>query len=409
MTAVDLLDILDDLGEEEFERFRWSLLQVESPKGFPNIKKGRLEKANKCDTVDLLVQTYELPGAVEVTKKVLKKIPRNDLVQRLSLARSRSKGLRSEKELGGTWWRAEAETWSEKVIMTKLDLLNTLEDLIEKEFEDFKWFLKDESLEGHQAIKASRLEKAERRDTVDLMVQTYQLPGAVEWMSVMLERLQRIEDLPLLRLKELKQVNCAHCRLRDIQQINGHLVVATDEVHLGEYNPTSQMGRKVLNVRAQVVVRRHRIIEPVGGSLWGAETETWCEEVSAHRLIDSSDSALSVCRRINNQQDLSQEKDNCFSDESLEGHQAIKASQLEKAERRDTVDLMVQTYQLPGAVEVTKKLLKKINRNDLLQSLSDSSSGPEESECDQIKRKKGKNTEDKLSCFQQLNSNNKPE
>ena len=66
-----------------------------------------------------------------------------------------------------------------------------------------------------------------------------------------------------------------------------------------------------------------------------------------------------------------------LKDESLEGHQAIKASQLEKAERRDTVDLMVQTYQLPGAVEVTKKLLKKINRNDLLQSLSDSSSGPE--------------------------------
>ena len=66
-----------------------------------------------------------------------------------------------------------------------------------------------------------------------------------------------------------------------------------------------------------------------------------------------------------------------LKDESLEGHQAIKAYQLEKAERRDTVDLMVQTYQLPGAVEVTKKLLKKINRNDLLQSLSDSSSGPE--------------------------------
>ncbi|XP_067442100.1 stonustoxin subunit beta-like [Thunnus thynnus] len=73
--------------------------------------------------------------------------------------------------------------------------------------------------------------------------------------------------------EELKQVNCAHCRLRDIQQINGHLVVATDEVHLGEYNPTSQMGRKVLNVRAQVVVRRHRIIEPVlssfdCGTMW---------------------------------------------------------------------------------------------------------------------------------------------
>ena len=98
MTAVDLLDILDDLGEEEFERFQWILLQVESPKGFPTIKKSRLEKANKCDTVDLLVQTYELPGAVEVTKKVLKKIPRNDLVQRLSLTRSGSKGQSQEEK-----------------------------------------------------------------------------------------------------------------------------------------------------------------------------------------------------------------------------------------------------------------------------------------------------------------------
>ncbi|XP_053194027.1 zinc-binding protein A33-like [Scomber japonicus] len=64
--------------------------------------------------------------------------------------------------------------------------------------------------------------------------------------------------------------------------------------------------------------------------------------------------------------------------ESLAGHQSIKASQLKNAERRETVDLMVKTYQLPGAVEVTKKLLKTINRNDLLQSLSDISSGPEE-------------------------------
>ncbi|XP_053192355.1 NACHT, LRR and PYD domains-containing protein 12-like [Scomber japonicus] len=61
----------------------------------------------------------------------------------------------------------------------------------------------------------------------------------------------------------------------------------------------------------------------------------------------------------------------------LEEHQAIKASRLENAERRHTVDLMVQTYQLPGAVEVTKKLLKTINRNDLLQSLPDIISGPE--------------------------------
>ncbi|XP_067353064.1 sodium/calcium exchanger 1-like isoform X3 [Channa argus] len=38
---------------------------------------------------------------------------------------------------------------------------------------------------------------------------------------------------------------------------------------------------------------------------------------------------------------------------------------------------MVQTYRLPVAVEVTRKVLERINRNDLVQSLSDSSSRPQ--------------------------------
>ncbi|XP_027138469.1 NACHT, LRR and PYD domains-containing protein 3 isoform X4 [Larimichthys crocea] len=64
----------------------------------------------------------------------------------------------------------------------------------------------------------------------------------------------------------------------------------------------------------------------------------------------------------------------------LDGYQTIKVSKLEKADRRDIVDLMVNTYKLHGALKVTKKVLEKINRNDLVQSLSETSSGPEGSE-----------------------------
>ncbi|XP_078022663.1 E3 ubiquitin-protein ligase TRIM21-like [Epinephelus lanceolatus] len=60
----------------------------------------------------------------------------------------------------------------------------------------------------------------------------------------------------------------------------------------------------------------------------------------------------------------------------LEGYQAIKVSKLEEAERRDTVNVMASSYTLDGALNVTKKVLEKINRNDLVQSLSDTSSGP---------------------------------
>ena len=43
--------------------------------------------------------------------------------------------------------------------------------------------------------------------------------------------------------------------------------------------------------------------------------------------------------------------------------------ELEKAERWETVDLMTQNYTPPGAVEVTKRVLKKINRSDLVLRL----------------------------------------
>lgn len=92
MTSEDLLNTLEDLGEEEFNKFKWFLQQPDSLRDFPAVKKGRLQTANLWDTVDAMVQTYRLPGAVEVTKKVLEKINRNDLVQSLSESRSGPEG-----------------------------------------------------------------------------------------------------------------------------------------------------------------------------------------------------------------------------------------------------------------------------------------------------------------------------
>ena len=57
---------------------------------------------------------------------------------------------------------------------------------------------------------------------------------------------------------------------------------------------------------------------------------------------------------------------------NLEG---IPVADVEKAERQDTVDLMVQKHQDHGALQLTKKVLEKISRNDLVQSLQYSQSG----------------------------------
>ncbi|XP_047221056.1 NACHT, LRR and PYD domains-containing protein 3-like isoform X2 [Girardinichthys multiradiatus] len=81
MTPEDLLNVLEDLAEEEFIKFKWLLQQTSNPLGFPAIRKCHLQTANRQDTVDLMVQTYSLSGTVKVIKKVLEKISRNDLLQ----------------------------------------------------------------------------------------------------------------------------------------------------------------------------------------------------------------------------------------------------------------------------------------------------------------------------------------
>lgn len=71
------------------------------------------------------------------------------------------------------------------------DFNNILLDLTDKQFKNFKWHLKRLTWNEHQPIKPSELEKAERDDTVDLMVQKYESSGTVEVMKLILQKIQR--------------------------------------------------------------------------------------------------------------------------------------------------------------------------------------------------------------------------
>lgn len=80
----ELWNTLMGLAEDEFKKFKWFLKQDDILEGFPGIPVARLEKADMQDTVDLMVQKYQGPGAVTVFFTVLEKISRNDLVHSLS-------------------------------------------------------------------------------------------------------------------------------------------------------------------------------------------------------------------------------------------------------------------------------------------------------------------------------------
>lgn len=58
-------------------------------------------------------------------------------------------------------------------------LLETLDDLVDKDFEKVKWYLKMEILDGCKPIPKSHLDKASREDTVTKMTDMYGEESAV--------------------------------------------------------------------------------------------------------------------------------------------------------------------------------------------------------------------------------------
>ncbi|XP_026152524.1 NACHT, LRR and PYD domains-containing protein 3-like [Mastacembelus armatus] len=79
-----LLNTLEELGDEEFRKFKWCLQQPDILEGSSAIPKSHLDKADRQETVDKMVQNHN-QGSVEVMKTMLKKINRNDLVEKLSI------------------------------------------------------------------------------------------------------------------------------------------------------------------------------------------------------------------------------------------------------------------------------------------------------------------------------------
>ncbi|MED6248461.1 hypothetical protein ATANTOWER_000697 [Ataeniobius toweri] len=82
-----LLEVIGDLKKEELKSFKWFLrnTKVVGPKtdedaGLLRITACHLENADALDLVDLMLQTYS-QQTMEVTKEVLRKINRNDLLE----------------------------------------------------------------------------------------------------------------------------------------------------------------------------------------------------------------------------------------------------------------------------------------------------------------------------------------
>uniref|UniRef100_A0A3B5KEB3 Pyrin domain-containing protein n=1 Tax=Takifugu rubripes TaxID=31033 RepID=A0A3B5KEB3_TAKRU len=238
-----LLNVLEHLTEEEFDKFNFYLKDPGVMGGFNPIKSYQLETRERTVVVDLMVKAYKDQGAVEVTKKILEKIPRNDILQNLSAVSSDPTGhslvqevqqnLRSGRltteSLSPAQWSAlgfillssgqdlemfdlkkySASEWvllrllpvvtacrKQDATMAQEILLNVLEDLTEEEFDKFNFYLKDPGvMGGFNPIKEGQIDNKKRTVVVDLMVKAYKDQGAVEVTKKILEKIPRNDIL----------------------------------------------------------------------------------------------------------------------------------------------------------------------------------------------------------------------
>lgn len=77
-----LLGTLKDLGRDDFEEFKWHLKNG-SVEGLPAIPESELENAERTNIVDLMFDTYSI-NTFEVTKNLLGRLNRNDLLENLN-------------------------------------------------------------------------------------------------------------------------------------------------------------------------------------------------------------------------------------------------------------------------------------------------------------------------------------
>ncbi|XP_046881699.1 NACHT, LRR and PYD domains-containing protein 12-like isoform X1 [Hypomesus transpacificus] len=75
-----LLGTLEKLGEDDLKTFQW-FLKNKVLDGFDPIPKSRLEGAARTDTVDRMVDTYRLEGALKITVEILGKMDQNNLAK----------------------------------------------------------------------------------------------------------------------------------------------------------------------------------------------------------------------------------------------------------------------------------------------------------------------------------------
>ncbi|KAK9514204.1 hypothetical protein VZT92_027687 [Zoarces viviparus] len=414
-----LLETLNALSSEELKKFRWLLQFNFLHWGLPQISWRRLYWADRTDQlVDVMMKIWN-QQSVEVTKEVFMDMNRTDLVQRLSETRSGPKEKHTEDE----HWPGLIQKVETMASVLEL-LLETLAGLSYEELKKFKDVFRSQTdfsrqssdillmlfrvtdnqdmvflmvlIYGQQSVNKFKevLKTMNRTDLVQMLshsssgpkkklsnehrsarIQRVATKAAVK--QLLLETLNDLDYSELKKFKEVLQLIVSQKNLPDISsrlrrtadseetvdvmmQLYGHQSVDLTREVVEKMNRTDLMRRR--SESSSALKEEHSVDEHQPSPSESEANMTSVREKLLETLEDLSYGELEQFKLVLQRTIMKK------------GLPRISRQRMETADRDEIVEMMMEIYR-QQSVEVTSEVLMEMNRNDLVKSLSDFSSG----------------------------------
>uniref|UniRef100_UPI0037E74FC4 uncharacterized protein n=1 Tax=Semicossyphus pulcher TaxID=241346 RepID=UPI0037E74FC4 len=410
MSVMDqLMETLAYLSEEELVNFNKTYMRRKCfHRDYGDTPWRLFMMRDHQDTVFLMMLTCG-QHFVETTMEVLKEIKRTDLVQRLLDTSSGFKKEHSEEHRSAQIWKVA------EMAAVKQLLLETLKDLRNKELMKFMELLQLIFYQKHHPdILPVLLNPTDRAEIVNLMVNTYGRQSVEETREVLKEMnrtdlMQRLpetssgpkekhsedEDPTMLDKADVKWIileTLRGLRYRELEKFKWLLQLTYFQKSLPQI-PLSQMlwtdagvlldqimkRPQCLQVTREVLMdmNRHDLVTMLSGTISGHKERDEPQQLQKESTLTSAREKLLETLEDLSLGELEKFKRVLLYTKNKEGLPKIPRHRLETAGRAETVELMVEIYGLQ-CVEVTKEVLEKIGRTDLVEKFSESSSGSRE-------------------------------
>ncbi|KAK2909895.1 hypothetical protein Q8A73_007610 [Channa argus] len=401
-----LTQTLNDLSSEEFGIFKSHLELEES---FPGISRGKLKEANSQDVVDLMMEAYSQPEWLEVTRKILKKMKRSDLEQRLEgfdqvetmtsvlellletlndLTDRETQDLyqgllrqihHHEPYRDHVWTDMEDTVFSMVKTFGQQSVIKTMEVLRRINRTDLMQTLSDKS----------SISKRKHPDDTSLSALIHKVATIAAVNELLLETLNDLDQKELKKFMRLERITWFHRGLRFYpwrQLMTTHRVEIVD-LMMAKYGQQSvEVTRDVLmdmnktDLAQKLTETSSELKESSTETLDVKTTECMClikTFILYNKLSNIVETMTSVIEQIlETLAGFGQIEIEHFKKLVLSEMYSHNYLNIEKVtDVQDCVFYIVETYGLKS-VEKTKEILEKMKKTDLVHRLSDISSGP---------------------------------